>query len=154
MTAFKSGHAMHQGGCTPLALGLAHVHKTTCLSPNQPATKAAQRRCSLHLKQPTDPALATIRVSAGVPGPTCKPQRKVYCASFKLQIVREALLRPPSNRIKPICRAYPGIEPVSFHYITTPPHPEARMVLQLKSRNHQTIGKYYSRRPEDSGYYS
>ena len=38
--------------------------------------------------------------------------RKVYTASFKLAVVREALKLPASNRIKPTCRMYPGVEPV------------------------------------------
>jgi len=38
--------------------------------------------------------------------------RRVYDASFKLMVVREALKLPASNRIKPTCRMYPGVEPV------------------------------------------
>jgi hypothetical protein len=45
-------------------------------------------------------------------------RRHAYSAAFKLQVVREALLRPASNRIKPTCRDHPGIEPVSAN-----PHP-------------------------------
>ena len=52
-------------------------------------------------------------------GPACvltdprQPRRHAYSAEFKLQVVREALQRPASNRIKPVCRLHPGIEPVS-----------------------------------------
>mmetsp|Transcript_30684 Transcript_30684/g.71366 ORF Transcript_30684/g.71366 Transcript_30684/m.71366 type:complete len:231 (+) Transcript_30684:53-745(+) len=38
-------------------------------------------------------------------------KRTTYDPSFKLQVVREALLRPVHNRIKPTCARYPGIEP-------------------------------------------
>merc|ERR1719271_1719778 len=43
-----------------------------------------------------------------------QPRRHAYSAQFKLQIVQEALLRPASNRIKPVCRLHPGIEPVQL----------------------------------------
>ena len=43
--------------------------------------------------------------------PARKP-RRVYDASFKLAVVEQALKLPPDNRIKPTCRAYPGVEPV------------------------------------------
>ena len=43
-----------------------------------------------------------------------RPRRVSYDAAFKLRIVREALLLPPGNRIKPTCRAHPGIEPVQL----------------------------------------
>jgi len=43
-----------------------------------------------------------------------QPRRHAYSAEFKLQVVREALKRPASNRIKPICRLHPGIEPVQL----------------------------------------
>ena len=44
--------------------------------------------------------------------PTARRPRKVYDASFKLHVVEQALKLPPSNRIKPTCRQFPGIEPV------------------------------------------
>ena len=43
-----------------------------------------------------------------------KGRRVSYDAAFKLRIVREALCLPPGNRIKPSCRAHPGIEPVQL----------------------------------------
>ena len=45
------------------------------------------------------------------------PRRQAYSAEYKLKVVREALKRPPSNRIKPTCRDFPGIEPARS------PHP-------------------------------
>ena len=42
---------------------------------------------------------------------TGKRGRVVHSAAFKLRLVREALLRPPENRIKPTCRRYPSVEP-------------------------------------------
>ena len=51
-------------------------------------------------------------------GPVAKPstvrQRMTYSQSFKLEVVRHSLRLPPSARIKPTCRAYPGIEPVQI----------------------------------------
>lgn len=41
-------------------------------------------------------------------------RRKSFTAEFKLQVVREALLRPESNRIKPICRLYTQVTPVQL----------------------------------------
>ena len=41
-----------------------------------------------------------------------KPRRQTYSISFKLQVVREAMMRPASRRIKPTCRDYPQVEPV------------------------------------------
>ena len=38
--------------------------------------------------------------------------RKFYNMHFKLQVVRWALQLPPSERIKPTARAFPGVEPV------------------------------------------
>lgn len=40
--------------------------------------------------------------------------RRVYEAAFKIMVVQEALKLPASNRIKPTCRAYPGVEPVQI----------------------------------------
>jgi len=40
-----------------------------------------------------------------------KRGRVVHSPAFKLRLVREALLRPPENRIKPTCRRYPSVEP-------------------------------------------
>ena len=39
-------------------------------------------------------------------------QRASYSQSFKIEVVRSALRLPPNARIKPTCRAFPGIEPV------------------------------------------
>ena len=41
-------------------------------------------------------------------------QRMTYSQSFKLEVVRHSLRLPESARIKPTCRAYPGIEPVQI----------------------------------------
>lgn len=38
-------------------------------------------------------------------------KRKSYDAAFKLRVVEAALQRPASNRIKPTCALYPGIQP-------------------------------------------
>ena len=48
------------------------------------------------------------RSSAGA-----KPKRQYYDAEFKLRVVRDALRRPAGSRIKPTCRKWSGIEPVS-----------------------------------------
>ena len=40
-----------------------------------------------------------------------KKKRATYDQAFKLKVVKEALLRPPNNRIKPTCARFPGIEP-------------------------------------------
>lgn len=50
--------------------------------------------------------------SAGSGVAAARRPRRVYEASFKIMVVREALKLPPSNRIKPTCRAFPGVEPV------------------------------------------
>lgn len=50
--------------------------------------------------------------SAQALGGVPRRPRRVYEASFKLMVVREALKLPAHNRIKPTCRAYPGVEPV------------------------------------------
>ena len=42
-----------------------------------------------------------------------KPKRQYYDAEFKLRVVRDALRRPAGSRIKPTCRKWAGIEPVS-----------------------------------------
>jgi hypothetical protein len=61
----------------------------------------------------TDAPASTARASAShaLDGGV-RRQRRVYDASFKLMVVQEALKLPASNRIKPTCRAYPGVEPV------------------------------------------
>jgi len=41
-------------------------------------------------------------------------RRKSFTAEFKLRVVREALMRPESNRIKPICRVYTQVTPVQL----------------------------------------
>jgi hypothetical protein len=38
-------------------------------------------------------------------------QRANYPKAFKLEVVKSALRRPATNRIKPTCASYPGIEP-------------------------------------------
>ena len=50
--------------------------------------------------------------TGGVAKKPSKPRRQAYDAAFKLKVVREALQRPASSRIKPTCRDYPDIEPV------------------------------------------
>jgi len=47
----------------------------------------------------------------GITRPAPLKKRTTYDPSFKLHVVREALLRPVDNRIKPTCARYPGIEP-------------------------------------------
>lgn len=46
--------------------------------------------------------------------PTGKPARRVYSAAFKLEVVAFALAQPPSQRIRPACREFPGLEPVQL----------------------------------------
>ena len=54
---------------------------------------------------------AEKRSKAAAAAPGAKRGRVVHSAAFKLRLVREALLRPPENRIKPTCRRYPSVEP-------------------------------------------
>jgi len=49
--------------------------------------------------------------SSGLAGAVATRRRASYSLSFKMEVVRLALRLPPSARIKPTCRAYPGIEP-------------------------------------------
>jgi len=49
---------------------------------------------------------------ADAPGAPSRRTRKAYEASFKLQVVQHALSLPTTNRIKPTCRMFPGVEPV------------------------------------------
>ena len=58
----------------------------------------------------TDRWVALMKASAKAT--ITKPRRHAYSAEYKLKIVREALKRPPGQRIKPTCRDYPDIEPV------------------------------------------
>lgn len=51
------------------------------------------------------------RKSAACPAKQQPKKRMSYEPSFKLMVVKAALQRPPSNRIKPTCANYPGIEP-------------------------------------------
>jgi len=55
--------------------------------------------------------------------PRRKPamRRHAHSAAYKLQVVRQALQRPASNRIKPTCRLNPGIEPVCAPHPLPPP---------------------------------
>jgi len=41
-------------------------------------------------------------------------QRARYTQEFKLQVVRYSLSLPPTARVKPTCRVYPGLEPVQI----------------------------------------
>lgn len=41
-------------------------------------------------------------------------KRRVYSAAYKLDVVTYALAQPPDQRIRPTCRAYPGLEPVQL----------------------------------------
>ena len=41
-----------------------------------------------------------------------REKRQSFTAQFKLQVIREALQRPATNRIKPTCREHPEITPV------------------------------------------
>ena len=41
-------------------------------------------------------------------------QRARYSQEFKIAVVRYSLSLPPTARVKPTCRAYPGIEPVQI----------------------------------------
>jgi len=56
---------------------------------------------------------AAIHCDAPIPTRRAAVQRldrRYYSASYKLSVVREAMQRPESCRIKPTCRAHPGIE--------------------------------------------
>lgn len=70
------------------------------------------------LKQPQSGLSAPGQhATAGRPvavGEETTKRRKSFTAEFKLQVVREALERPESNRIKPICRLYTQVTPVRF----------------------------------------
>jgi hypothetical protein len=50
-----------------------------------------------------------------------KAMRRVYDAAFKLRVVEYALKLPPDARIKPTCRAHPGVEPVRIAALWTLP---------------------------------
>ena len=41
-----------------------------------------------------------------------KNVRRVYDVAFKMRVVEYALKLPHDARIKPTCRAHPGVEPV------------------------------------------
>ena len=74
-----------------------------------------------------EPCRAMLRPAGCIPSPLTQsarppasepvPQRQIhkrrtsYESAFKLHVVKEALQRPPDNRIKPTCALYPGIEP-------------------------------------------
>lgn len=62
---------------------------------------AADRHSLRRTNQPSE------QVSSGP-----RPPRRVYPASFKIMVVEQALRLPAHNRIKPTCRAFPGVEPV------------------------------------------
>ena len=69
---------------------------------------------------------ARAAASAVESGGAARRTRKVYDAAFKLKVVEQALKLPASNRIKPTCRMYPGVEPVC-----APPH--ARIAPHIPS---------------------
>ena len=56
------------------------------------------------------PAMKSF-ASNDIVGAVRKP-RRVYEAAFKLEVITYALTLPATNRIKPTCRSYPGVEPV------------------------------------------
>ena len=73
------------------------------------------KRATAGVGEASDPTgLFSRRRGGGLatPSASMRRPRKVYEASFKLMVVQEALKLPASNRIKPTCRAYPGVEPV------------------------------------------
>ena len=72
------------------------------------------RACLHHQMAPVgiSIALAAPIVEGGIVKKR-KARRVAYDAAFKLKVVREALQRPAGSRIKPTCRDYPDIEPVS-----------------------------------------
>ena len=76
---------------------------------------SGSKRATVSAGEPSDPTGVCSRRRAGgaaAPSASMRRPRKVYEASFKLMVVQEALKLPASNRIKPTCRAYPGVEPV------------------------------------------
>ena len=70
------------------------------------------------------PRTSPITTAAAKPSSASQKTRRVYDASFKLMVVEQALRLPPEKRIKPTCRAYPGLEPVCLPFTRraiTPP---------------------------------
>lgn len=78
--------------------------------------------------------IETHRARADHAAASGRRTRKVYDAAFKLMVVREALKLPASNRIKPTCRAYPGVEPVRASARARPPPSPARPLPHLPAR--------------------
>lgn len=64
-------------------------------------------------KQSTTPhaGRAVSRQNTSVRHQRKTSKRSWHTEAFKVQLVREALVRPVGNRIKPVCSRYPGIEP-------------------------------------------
>ena len=72
--------------------------------------------CSSSKATPAAAAKSTGRklASAVVAKSGTVRQRMTYSQSFKLEVVRHSLRLPQSARIKPTCRAFPGIESVQI----------------------------------------
>ena len=70
------------------------------------------------------------RTAAGASKAVVKKKRATYDQAFKLKVVREALQRPPHNRIKPTCARFPGIEPCQVMPPPLPPRLPARTAPQ------------------------
>ena len=66
-----------------------------------------------------------------------KPKRQYYDAEFKLRVVRDALRRPAGSRIKPTCRKWAGIEPVSDIYPSKFARARGRNSAPRQPRAHQ-----------------
>ena len=67
-----------------------------------------------------------------------KPKRQYYDAEFKLRVVRDALRRPAGSRIKPTCRKWAGIEPVSDIPQQICARPRPKSVSYTHLRAHET----------------
>ena len=63
---------------------------------------------------PGDPPPQANSVRQAHGGLPITRQRASYSQSFKMEVVRTALKLPPTARIKPTSRAYPGIEPAQI----------------------------------------
>jgi transposase-like protein len=74
-------------------------------------------------------------------------QRMTYSQSFKLEVVRHSLRLPATARIKPTCRAFPGIEPVQIRKWIRNLAPLALLVEQQQAGGGQSGAKSAPRAP-------
>lgn len=74
-------------------------------------------------------------------------QRMTYSQSFKLDVVRHSLRLPATARIKPTCRAFPGIEPVQIRKWIRNLAPLALLVEQQQAAGQSSGAKCVPRAP-------